>query len=114
VNRFASTTARLKLELNFIAPWPMSQSLAYRSSQHLLSCFPPSSPGTEAEIHWLVRNVHSPLVCAHRLGLGIKLNLIPAVGFSDPVLSYLSAFYFNFLDGTPVLKESYEKVTQET
>jgi len=55
----------------------------------------------------------SPLVCTDRLGLGVKLNLIPAVGFSDPVRSYLSAFYFDFRDGTPVLKECYEKVTQD-
>jgi hypothetical protein len=55
----------------------------------------------------------SLLVCTDRLGLGVKLNLIPAVGFSDPVRSYLSAYYFNFLDGTPVLKECYEKVTQD-
>ena len=48
-----------------------------------------------------------------RLGLGVKLNLIPAVGFSDPILSYLSAYYFNFLDRTPVFKECYEKVMQD-
>lgn len=55
----------------------------------------------------------SPLVCTDRLWLGLKLDLIPAAGFSDPVRSFLSAYYFNFLDGTPVLKECYEKVTQD-
>ena len=38
-----------------------------------------------------------------------QLDAIPTVGFSDPILSYLSAlqFYFN---GVPMLKEGYEKV----
>ena len=38
-----------------------------------------------------------------------QLDAIPTVGFSDPILSYLSAlqFYFN---GVPMLKEGYGKV----
>jgi len=36
------------------------------------------------------------------------LNAIPAVGFSDPILSYFSALRYNF-DGVRMLKEGYEK-----
>ncbi len=38
-----------------------------------------------------------------------QLNAIPTVGFSDPILSYFSAFQWNF-DGDRMLKEGYEKV----
>jgi hypothetical protein len=38
-----------------------------------------------------------------------QLNAIPTVGFSDPILSYLSAVQFLF-DGHRMLKEGYEKV----
>ena|SRR6266851_6222771 len=48
---------------------------------------------------------------ADRWGLGIQLNSIPAMGFSDPLLSYLSALYVHVFDGTQLLKEGYEKVT---
>jgi len=41
-----------------------------------------------------------------------QLNAIPTVGFSDPILSYLSAFRCNVLDGTPTIKEGYEKVSR--
>ena len=39
----------------------------------------------------------------------IQIDAITTIGFSDPILSYLSAlkFYFN---GIPMLKEGYEKV----
>ncbi len=40
---------------------------------------------------------------------GSQLDAIPTVGFSDPILSYLSALRFN-LDGLPMLKYGYEKV----
>ncbi|KAI0248473.1 cytochrome P450 [Lactifluus subvellereus] len=36
------------------------------------------------------------------------LDAIPTVGFSDPILSYLSAFRYLF-GGLPILKEGYEK-----
>ncbi|KAI9434914.1 cytochrome P450 [Lactarius psammicola] len=36
------------------------------------------------------------------------LEAIPTVGFSDPILSYLSALCFN-LDGLPMFKDGYEK-----
>ncbi|KAI9465131.1 hypothetical protein BJY52DRAFT_1220840, partial [Lactarius psammicola] len=36
------------------------------------------------------------------------LEAIPTVGFSDPILSYLSALRFN-LDGLPMFKDGYEK-----
>jgi len=36
------------------------------------------------------------------------LDAIPTVGFSDPILSYLSAVQFNF-DGVRMLKDGYEK-----
>ncbi|KAI9465132.1 cytochrome P450 [Lactarius psammicola] len=39
---------------------------------------------------------------------GSQLEAIPTVGFSDPILSYLSALRFN-LDGLPMLKDGYEK-----
>jgi hypothetical protein len=38
-----------------------------------------------------------------------QLEAIPTVGFSDPILSYLSALQFNF-DGVRMLKEGYQKV----
>ncbi|KAH9070836.1 cytochrome P450 [Lactarius deliciosus] len=37
-----------------------------------------------------------------------QLRAIPTVGFSDPILSYLSFLHFNF-DGVRILKEGYEK-----
>jgi hypothetical protein len=37
-----------------------------------------------------------------------QLDAIPTIGFSDPILSYLSAFQFNF-DGVRMVKEGYEK-----
>jgi hypothetical protein len=39
----------------------------------------------------------------------VQLDAIPTVGFSDPILSYLSAVQFNF-DGVRMLKDGYEKV----
>lgn len=42
---------------------------------------------------------------------GWQFNSIPTVGFADPILSYLSAFYFDFFDATTVIKQGYEKVT---
>jgi hypothetical protein len=38
-----------------------------------------------------------------------QLDAIPTIGFSDPILSYLSSFRFYF-DGVPMLKEGYDKV----
>ena len=38
-----------------------------------------------------------------------KLDVIPTVGFSDPILSYFSAYNFIFRN-TLMLKEGYEKV----
>jgi hypothetical protein len=45
------------------------------------------------------------LTMSHRF----QLDAVTTIGFSDPILSYLSAlqFYFN---GVPMLKEGYEKV----
>jgi hypothetical protein len=40
-----------------------------------------------------------------------QLDAIPTVGFSDPILSYLSAFRFYF-DVVRVLKEGYQKVNR--
>ncbi|KAF8471427.1 cytochrome P450 [Russula ochroleuca] len=37
------------------------------------------------------------------------LDAVPTVGFSDPILSYLSAFRYNLLNGALMLKEGYEK-----
>ncbi|KAF8274996.1 cytochrome P450 [Lactarius quietus] len=39
------------------------------------------------------------------------LDAIPTVGFSDPILSYISALRFN-LGGIPMLKDGYEKKTR--
>ena len=44
------------------------------------------------------------------LTTGSQLDAIPTVGFSDPILSYFSAFRFIF-DGIPMLKYGYEKVS---
>ena len=38
-----------------------------------------------------------------------QLDAIPTVGFSDPILSYLSAVQFNY-DGVRMLRDGYEKV----
>jgi hypothetical protein len=38
------------------------------------------------------------------------LDAIPTIGFSDPILSYLSALQF-FFKSVSMLKEGYEKVT---
>ena len=48
-----------------------------------------------------------PLSIADRRGS--QLDAIPTVGFSDPILSYLSALRFIF-DGLPMLKYGYAKV----
>ncbi|KAH9954980.1 cytochrome P450 [Russula dissimulans] len=37
------------------------------------------------------------------------LDAIPTVGYSNPILSYLTAFRFLYLDCTPTLKEAYKK-----
>jgi cytochrome P450 len=37
------------------------------------------------------------------------LDAVPTVGFSDPILSYLSAFRYKFGNGALMLKEGYEK-----
>jgi hypothetical protein len=39
-----------------------------------------------------------------------QLDAIPTIGFSHPILSYLSAFWFNF-KSIEMLKEGYEKVS---
>jgi hypothetical protein len=39
----------------------------------------------------------------------VKLDAIPTIGFSDPILSYLSAVQFIF-DDIRMLKDGYEKV----
>jgi len=39
----------------------------------------------------------------------LQLDAIPTVGFSDPILSYLSAVRF-FVDGVRMLNEGYQKV----
>jgi hypothetical protein len=38
-----------------------------------------------------------------------QLDAIPTIGFSDPILSYLSSFQFYF-NGIPMLEEGYKKV----
>jgi hypothetical protein len=40
---------------------------------------------------------------------GSQLDVIPTVGFSDPILSYFSALRFIF-NGLPMLGRGYEKV----
>ena len=40
---------------------------------------------------------------------GFQLDGIPTVGFSNPILSYISALRFK-LHGIPMLKYGYEKV----
>jgi len=42
-------------------------------------------------------------------GVDPLLDAIPTVGFSDPILSCLSAFRFTIMDGTPMLIEGYQK-----
>jgi hypothetical protein len=44
---------------------------------------------------------------------GLQLNAIPTIGYSDPILSYISAAQFN-LNGFGMLKEGYEKVILAT
>jgi hypothetical protein len=39
----------------------------------------------------------------------IQLGAIPTVGFSDPILSYLSAVQFSF-DGDRMLRDGYQRV----
>jgi hypothetical protein len=50
-----------------------------------------------------------PFTTADRLGDGLQLDAIPTVGFSNPILSYISALRFT-LHGIPMLKYGYEKV----
>jgi hypothetical protein len=40
---------------------------------------------------------------------GFQLDAIPTVGFSNPILSYISALRFK-LHGIPMLKDGYDKV----
>jgi hypothetical protein len=40
----------------------------------------------------------------------LQLDAIPTVGYSGPILSYLSAFRYNFFDGRTMIKQGYEKV----
>ncbi|KAH9970801.1 cytochrome P450 [Russula compacta] len=42
-------------------------------------------------------------------GVDPLLDAIPTVGFSDPILSYLSAFRYSFVNGIPMLQQGYEK-----
>ncbi|KAF8491193.1 cytochrome P450 [Russula emetica] len=49
-----------------------------------------------------------PLFLSWYLSRNPELDAIPTVGFSDPILSYFSAFRFIF-DATRMLKEGYEK-----
>lgn len=49
---------------------------------------------------------------ADRAFWGYKLKSIPTLGFSDPVLSYLSAFHYDVFGGATLIKKGYEKVMQ--
>jgi hypothetical protein len=40
----------------------------------------------------------------------LQIDAIPTVGYSGPILSYLSAFRYSFLDGQSMIKQGYEKV----
>ena len=42
-------------------------------------------------------------------GYVYQLDIIPTVGFSDPILSYFSALRFS-VDGVRMLREGYKKV----
>jgi hypothetical protein len=59
----------------------------------------------------LVSHILSSILLVGTHHLVLQLDAIPTVGFSDPILSYLSAFRFNIVDGTPMLIEGYQKVT---
>ncbi|KAH9984968.1 cytochrome P450 [Russula vinacea] len=39
----------------------------------------------------------------------VSLYALPTIGFNDPILSYLSAFRYNFGNGALILKQGYEK-----
>jgi hypothetical protein len=43
-------------------------------------------------------------------GSRLQLNAIPAIGYSSPFLSYISAFRFGFLDRKAMVNEGYQKV----
>jgi hypothetical protein len=66
-------------------------------------------------LNWYRRD---PLVCPFELPTNpsgadyhyLQLDAIPTVGFSDPVLSLMSAARYLY-DGYRMLKEGYEKVT---
>lgn len=42
---------------------------------------------------------------------GPQLDAIPTVGYSDPILSYISAFRYKFSESHSMIKEGYGKVT---
>ena len=41
---------------------------------------------------------------------GPQLDAIPTIGYSDPILSYISALRYNFFDGHCMIEEGYRKV----
>jgi len=43
-------------------------------------------------------------------GVDPLLDAIPTVGYSDPILSYLSAFRYNLVNGAPMLIKGYHQV----
>jgi hypothetical protein len=59
----------------------------------------------------LVSHIPSAILLVGTHQLVLQLDAIPTIGFSDPILSYLSAFRFTIMGGTPMLIEGYQKVT---
>jgi len=57
----------------------------------------------------MVRPFHSYIYHTLNDVMRFQLDAIPTVGFSHPILSYLSALQFHF-KSVPMLKEGYEKV----
>jgi hypothetical protein len=59
----------------------------------------------------LVSHILSSMLLVGTDQLVLQLGAIPTIGFSDPILSYLSAFRFTIMGGAPMLIEGYQKVT---
>jgi len=90
-----------------VAAWLTRPSSGHLSSRELFSWFLYPSAGAESGIAWSVPYLRVIGCVVDQLDP--QLRAIPTVGFSDPILSYLSFLRYNF-DGIRMLREGYEKV----
>ena len=92
-----------------VAPCPLtSPPSGCHSSWEFLLYYLSSSPGISGGTQW--SDSFRVIPAFPDNDTRCQLNAIPTVGFSDPILSYFSAFQYNF-DGARMLKEGYQRVS---